>query len=268
MKKLAGHSKARWRKDIRTKVDVQEGCVGSLHQDLLRRTMKSLIHEVHAVPHHGLDLLRVALKAHERRDCRSSSEQLCLRPSPLAWPALRPRRSPESGTWTCTAWPALYTCKQQHLISAFLLQTGRRRRSAVKHLSRLASAGSAGHSDAAAHRSENWPKSDSRSHIRRPLRAAFAEYTGPMPFFVVPKLGGAEGQRKEEEKSPDKCPQMHTTSAFATAFGTTQSTAAKRESQNTKKYNPVCLKRRHPTGNVGLGPKLGHFFRSGKKVDM
>lgn len=38
--------------------------------------------------------------------------------------------------------------------------------------------------------SENWVKSASRSHILRPLRAAFAEYTGPIPFFVVPRLGG------------------------------------------------------------------------------
>lgn len=62
MKKLADFSKTHTCTDIRTKVDVQEGCVGPLHQDLLRRTMKSLIHEVHAVPHHGLDLLRVVLK--------------------------------------------------------------------------------------------------------------------------------------------------------------------------------------------------------------
>lgn len=62
MKKLPDFSKTRRCKDIRTKVDVQEGCVGSLHQDLLGRTMESLIHEVHAVPHHGLDLLRVVLK--------------------------------------------------------------------------------------------------------------------------------------------------------------------------------------------------------------
>lgn len=49
-------------------------------------------------------------------------------------------------------------------------------------------------------------KSDSRSHIRRPLRAAFAEYTGPIPFFVVPKLGGVAegwgwGAGKEKENS-------------------------------------------------------------------
>lgn len=62
MKKLPDFSKTRRCKDIRTKVDVQEGCVGSLHQDLLGRTMESFIHEVHAVPHHGLDLLRVVLK--------------------------------------------------------------------------------------------------------------------------------------------------------------------------------------------------------------
>lgn len=36
--------------------------------------------------------------------------------------------------------------------------------------------------------SENSSKSETRSHILSPLRAAFEEYTGPIPFFVVPKL--------------------------------------------------------------------------------
>lgn len=36
--------------------------------------------------------------------------------------------------------------------------------------------------------SENSSKSETRSHILRPLRAAFEEYTGPIPFLVVPKL--------------------------------------------------------------------------------
>lgn len=36
--------------------------------------------------------------------------------------------------------------------------------------------------------SEKPSKSETRSHIRSPLRAALEEYTGPMPFFVVPKL--------------------------------------------------------------------------------
>lgn len=59
-----------------------------------------------------------------------------------------------------------------------------------------------------AHRSENWLKSDSRSHILRPLRAAFAEYTGPMPFFVVPKLEEAKGAGEEKENSVKEVPQL------------------------------------------------------------
>lgn len=62
MKKLARFRETGRCNNVRTEVDVQQGGVGSLHQDLLRRTVKSLIHEVHPVPHHGLDLLRVALK--------------------------------------------------------------------------------------------------------------------------------------------------------------------------------------------------------------
>lgn len=42
-------------------------------------------------------------------------------------------------------------------------------------------------------------KSANRSHILRPLRAAFAEYTGPIPFFVVPRLDGHQ-ERREGEK--------------------------------------------------------------------
>lgn len=53
------------------------------------------------------------------------------------------------------------------------------------------------------HLSENWVKSAKRSHIRRPLRAAFAEYTGPIPFFVVPRLDGHQERTEagEEKKS-------------------------------------------------------------------
>lgn len=47
--------------------------------------------------------------------------------------------------------------------------------------------------------SENWLKSASRSHIRRPLRAAFAEYTGPIPFFVVPRLVGQQDRTEEQD---------------------------------------------------------------------
>lgn len=44
-------------------------------------------------------------------------------------------------------------------------------------------------------------KSANRSHILRPLRAAFAEYTGPIPFFVVPRLGEVKrgGREKKTE---------------------------------------------------------------------
>lgn len=55
--------------------------------------------------------------------------------------------------------------------------------------------------------SENWSKSASRSHIRRPLRAAFAEYTGPIPFFVVPRLIGR--QEKTEEQDAGKEQKVH-----------------------------------------------------------
>lgn len=52
--------------------------------------------------------------------------------------------------------------------------------------------------------SENCVKSASKSHILSPERAALAEYTGPIPFFVVPRLskakrGGKETQRKEKQ---------------------------------------------------------------------
>lgn len=47
--------------------------------------------------------------------------------------------------------------------------------------------------------SENWLKSANRSHIRRPLRAAFAEYTGPIPFFVVPRLVGQQQTTEEQD---------------------------------------------------------------------
>lgn len=113
MKKLARYSKTCRCKGIRTKVNVQEGCIGSLHQDLLRRTVKSLIHEVHPIPHHGLDLLCKGLKPTQKTSLPQFLRvpQFCLMSSPSTWPALHPRPSPESGTWTCTAWPTLYTWK-------------------------------------------------------------------------------------------------------------------------------------------------------------
>lgn len=52
--------------------------------------------------------------------------------------------------------------------------------------------------------SENWLKSASRSHIRRPLRAAFAEYTGPIPFFVVPRLVGRHKRTEEQDVGKDR----------------------------------------------------------------
>lgn len=50
------------RSDVLTKVDVQQRCVGSFHQDLLRRAVESLVHVVHPVSHHGLDPLHIVLK--------------------------------------------------------------------------------------------------------------------------------------------------------------------------------------------------------------
>ncbi len=50
--------------DALTKVDVKKCCVGSFHQDLLRRTVKSLVHVVHPVSHHGLDPLHIVLKSY------------------------------------------------------------------------------------------------------------------------------------------------------------------------------------------------------------
>lgn len=50
-----------------TEVYVQQGCVGSFYQDLLGRTVKGLVHVVHAIPHHGLDLLRVVLRWNAER---------------------------------------------------------------------------------------------------------------------------------------------------------------------------------------------------------
>ena len=48
--------------EVLTEVYVQQRCVGSFHQNLLRRTMKSLVHVVNPVSHHGLDLLHVILQ--------------------------------------------------------------------------------------------------------------------------------------------------------------------------------------------------------------
>lgn len=49
----------------RTEVDVQQGGVGALHQDLLGGAVQRLVHEVHAVPDHGPDPLRKALWGRE-----------------------------------------------------------------------------------------------------------------------------------------------------------------------------------------------------------
>lgn len=46
----------------RTEVDVQEGCVGTFHEDILGGAMQRLVHEVDAVPHHGPDALGKALR--------------------------------------------------------------------------------------------------------------------------------------------------------------------------------------------------------------
>lgn len=48
--------------------------------------------------------------------------------------------------------------------------------------------------------SENCVKSASKSHILSPERAALAEYTGPIPFFVVPRLSKAKRGGKETQK--------------------------------------------------------------------
>lgn len=59
------------------------------------------------------------------------------------------------------------------------------------------------------HLSENWVKSAKRSHIRRPLRAAFAEYTGPIPFFVVPRLDGHQDREGGEGKKKSNLCVLH-----------------------------------------------------------
>lgn len=52
--------------------------------------------------------------------------------------------------------------------------------------------------------SENCVKSDMRSHILSPLRAALAEYTGPIPFFVVPRLETGTQTAGETKRDRDR----------------------------------------------------------------
>ena len=46
----------------RTEVNVKEGCVGTLHEDLLRGAVERLIHEINAISDHGADPLGEALE--------------------------------------------------------------------------------------------------------------------------------------------------------------------------------------------------------------
>lgn len=45
-----------------TKIDVEQGRVGTFHQDLLGGTMQGLIHEVDTISNHGSDPLSKALR--------------------------------------------------------------------------------------------------------------------------------------------------------------------------------------------------------------
>lgn len=70
----------------RTEVNVEESCVGALHEDLLGGAVQRLVHEVDAVPDHGPDPLGKALRAGARtvnvrepgRPARPPPRSLCL----------------------------------------------------------------------------------------------------------------------------------------------------------------------------------------------
>lgn len=59
-------------KAVLTKVNVQQGSIGSLHQDFLTGTSQSFIHKVHAVGHQRAQSFSIFLKINGANLLRSS----------------------------------------------------------------------------------------------------------------------------------------------------------------------------------------------------
>lgn len=59
-----------------TKVNVQQGSIGSLHQDFLTGTSKRFMHEVHAVGHQRAQSLSISLKSNDANTLKIIFDEL------------------------------------------------------------------------------------------------------------------------------------------------------------------------------------------------
>lgn len=165
-----------------TKVNVKESSIGSFHQNLLWRSMKSFIHVIDPISHHRPQSLSIFL--HEQGDrhmfiCWKQRQsfiaslvigvyleflQLVLNINCQGWihglilvdEVLESKRKGNHES-----------CHEPYIIVLFLV-------SAIFPPS--------------PYLVEKSLKSPRRSHTRRPVRDALLEYAGPMPFLVVPML--------------------------------------------------------------------------------